>query len=287
MVVRLPKPILNDIAFFQEVIDERKKGSNKLYFSTITAVWQERLQAYDLNEGDPTKLLASPIDKDDKDKFINLYKNSKKGQYHFPAINNLRRPTPRLLFCPACGEDGTPNTLDHYLPKTYFPEFSIHLRNLIPMCDICQGIKLETYVDTNGFRKYLHPYFDIISQPLVWINIFPPYSAPKRFELQVDATLPNSLAMQVTRHAIGLHLSVRLEDYCRTKYLHLLKSAVYNRSHAKQDVTDLINAFLLMEMQKAINSWGAIFYRSVLRNIELIQYLQNDELPPFFETSQE
>ena len=44
--------------------------------------------------------------------------------------------------CPLCGI-GTVNTLDHYLPKTHFPVFSVTPNNLVPACTWCQGTKLE------------------------------------------------------------------------------------------------------------------------------------------------
>jgi hypothetical protein len=60
--------------------------------------------------------------------------------------------------CPFCGI-GTVNTLDHYLPKTHFPVFSVTPNNLVPACSWCQGEKREYFPSTKA-GQIIHPYFD-------------------------------------------------------------------------------------------------------------------------------
>lgn len=74
------------------------------------------------------------------------------------AIYNRIMASPVNQRCPLCGI-GTVNTLDHYLPKTHFPVFSVTPNNLVPACTWCQGEKLEYYSETRG-GQILHPYFD-------------------------------------------------------------------------------------------------------------------------------
>lgn len=279
MVVKLIAPVVDDDDFFENVLAQRRKGKNKVYFELISKGWLERLKAYDSFGGDPTKISHSIVKVEDKDKFINLYSDTSEGSFHAPYIYKLRRPASRLSLCPACGEEGTPNTLDHYLPKDKFPEFSIHLKNLVPMCDICQGIKLESFIDSGGQKRFLHPYFDAIAQPVMKIRIEPPFASPIRFELIVDSTLAPEFAAQVTRHLIGLGLAARLEDYCQKKYFHLLKLVAFHRRSPVQDVADLLSKFKFMAEQVAVNSWPAVFYRSVLINEDLVEYLRNGDLP--------
>lgn len=279
MVVRLIAPVINNKDFFENVLAQRKKGKNKDYFELVSKDWFDRLQAYDGSGGDPTKISKSFVKATDKDKFINLYSTTSQGSYHAPLIFNLRRPQRKLFLCPACGEEGTPNTLDHYLPKDHFPEFSIHLMNLVPMCDACQGIKLESFVDSGGHKRFLHPYFDAIVQPIMRIKVEPPYNSPVRFELAVDSKLDPEFAAQVTRHLVGLELSTRLEGYCQKKYTHLLKLVAQNRKFPAGDIAQLLSNFMFMAEQVAINSWPAVFYRSVLSDDDLVEYLRSGELP--------
>lgn len=73
-------------------------------------------------------------------------------------IYNRIMASPVNQRCPLCGI-GTVNTLDHYLPKTHFPVFSVTPNNLVPACTWCQGEKREYYSGTRG-GQILHPYFD-------------------------------------------------------------------------------------------------------------------------------
>jgi len=64
--------------------------------------------------------------------------------------------------CPYCGTKIAPDTLDHYMPKAIFPEFSIYSYNLIPVCSVCNRNKHEKWLDDSGSRLILNPYFDKI-----------------------------------------------------------------------------------------------------------------------------
>lgn len=67
--------------------------------------------------------------------------------------------------CPYCGV-GRPRALDHYLPKSTFPSYSIYSWNLIPCCSDCNTRKSKK-VGT-GSARFIHPYFDKLpSSPLL------------------------------------------------------------------------------------------------------------------------
>jgi hypothetical protein len=61
--------------------------------------------------------------------------------------------------CAFC-DRATATTLDHYLPKGGYPEFSILPLNLIPCCAECNLRKLGAYRDEAAI--FLHSYFDEI-----------------------------------------------------------------------------------------------------------------------------
>jgi len=63
--------------------------------------------------------------------------------------------------CPYCGIN-EPATLDHYLPKEKFPEFSIYPLNLIPICNVCNSkYKGAKFLSPAGGMLFMHSYFDI------------------------------------------------------------------------------------------------------------------------------
>lgn len=66
--------------------------------------------------------------------------------------------------CPFCGISES-STLDHYLPKEQYPEFSVFPKNLVPSCSLCNTRKRDKILEKGtDVRKFLHPYFDFIPE---------------------------------------------------------------------------------------------------------------------------
>lgn len=64
--------------------------------------------------------------------------------------------------CPFC-QISESSTLDHYLPKERYPEFSVLPQNLIPCCSNCNTHKRALILDKNtNIRFFIHPYYDVI-----------------------------------------------------------------------------------------------------------------------------
>ncbi|UIN31301.1 HNH endonuclease [Microbacterium binotii] len=81
-----------------------------------------------------------------------LLRGSARGYY-----NQLREAS-RHGLCPLCLVRDA-SELDHYLPKRKFPELAIVPLNLVPICDECNGTKLE-YVGEHSDDQILHGYYD-------------------------------------------------------------------------------------------------------------------------------
>jgi hypothetical protein len=72
------------------------------------------------------------------------------------------KPPRSLMYCPMCGTT-IHSTFDHYLPASLFPEFSVHVLNLVPCCSKCNSIKDNYWINTaTGARLFLHAYSDEI-----------------------------------------------------------------------------------------------------------------------------
>ena len=70
-------------------------------------------------------------------------------------------------FCPYC-EYGEVYEVDHYLPKDDFPELNIFPANLVPICHVCNHIKLVSRPE-NASDAFLHPYFDVLPRDVRWL----------------------------------------------------------------------------------------------------------------------
>ncbi len=153
--------------------------------------------------------------------------------------------------CPFCG-CGYATTLDHYLPKAKYPQFSVLPLNLVPACKDCNKDKLATD-STTAEDQSLHPYFDhenftnqqwlyaeviqtapasirfFVSAPDSWDEIsearvqchFNDFDLAYRYSIEASnqlACLKDSLTMQLDN--IGLHgirklLEIEAEAYAK------------------------------------------------------------------------
>ena len=72
-----------------------------------------------------------------------------KWEGHYDKIKKL------IKVCPYCGY-GEICEIDHFLPKSIYPEFSVFYFNLVPSCHICNSKK------SNKKNICIHPYFEDI-----------------------------------------------------------------------------------------------------------------------------
>ena len=147
--------------FLQAVINAKyqpKKGQLLDVYELIS----ERYDSY-LNNFDAIGVIAdSPFSgaeqKVTREALMSCYDNETQA---FTAIRGQifsSQPEPILSLCPYCLLNW-PKTLDHYIGKTAFPEFSILCKNLIPCCADCNNKKDEKWRE-NGQRRYIHFYND-------------------------------------------------------------------------------------------------------------------------------
>jgi len=281
MVIRLDKPRLelDDIELLDRIIEERQRGIHQAYFLRIKDAWKARVLAY-IEFGGNSEFIEAWDEMNDPlvhGRFKNLYLSPAEQSVQKPLLEKLRNR--ELDYCPACGEDGTPNTLDHYLPKDVFPEFSVTILNLFPMCDICQGAKGVKINDDEGKRLFIHPYFDeFIEQQVVVLDIHGPFNAPASIEISPHPDIDDDLQELIARHITKLEIPARYYRYFQNNYLRLLRLVRKVRSKGL-NVREQLESFRDMALEKSINSWGYIFYDSVLRNEHLMEYLSNEVLP--------
>jgi hypothetical protein len=111
--------------------------------------------------------------------------------------------------CPMCGRVNIAS-LDHYLPKSLYPEFAVFSMNLVPVCSECNRLKGNDCGDAAGGR-FLHAYFDVLpQQPVLFARIT---VTKKRvaviFELRkpssMDTDLFRSLQFHFKRLRLALH----------------------------------------------------------------------------------
>ncbi|MFM2593535.1 hypothetical protein AAFX19_11580 [Vibrio harveyi] len=287
MVAKVPMRDYDPLAVINDVLSERRRYLE--FYRLISDDLRNQVAHYIEHQGNPTEVtplnLRDYTNSDEeakarKESLINLY-SPKATQVPFDILDEMRNDH-GLLFCPSCGEDGAPGTLDHYLPKTVFPELAVCIANLTPMCSTCQGEKSADYLTAEDSKAFLHPYYDEIFVTLFHVDIWPPYDKPIAFNVAIKTSVTGELRRLIESHIDGIDFKNRFEKYCISKHLHLLKLVAEEREDEEpMRAEQLIRRFLRQEKKKALNAWGSIYYQSVLDTPALLDYLDSGNLPPY------
>jgi hypothetical protein len=282
MVAKIPRPDENCIDVLNLTLSERVKF--KKFYTRIKIDLTARYVQYEAQKGCPSGMpplslrnyVESDLEADGrKTSLIGLY-NPEKDKYPFKELEKLRKKN-KLLACPVCGELGRPRTLDHCLPKTAYPEFAINLLNLVPACDWCQGEKLADYKNTEGKRSFIHPYFDDVDKPLYKIIFNEPYLTPV-ISLEINDELPDEMQELVKSHLIGIDFWERFKDYFESSYQGIIRLASTTRNGGPTTVAQAIQIAYFLAVEKGINCWDAVIYRSILEDDDVMDFLENGRL---------
>jgi hypothetical protein len=278
VVMPLPAPTMCSLQLVSDLVAERQNGVNAAFFAGIAAEWRVRVQAYVDACGCPSLVQPWPAIVPKKKSFLNLYGAPADGSVQGAMLQTLRKHD--LTLCPACGEAGRPNTLDHYLPKRKYPHFCVTPLNLFPMCDACQAEKHEKTGDAHDPRFFLHPYFDVfIAEQVLAVTIYPPFDAPT-FDLKPRLGLAADQTMLVASHIRELAIPQRYAHFFRGQHRRLLR-LVQKMRVSDQDVAETLETFRSGVERPSSNSWEYIFYTAVLETPELVTYLKEGALPAY------
>lgn len=148
------------------------------------------------------------------------------------------------------------------------------------MCDVCQGKKLTKTVNKDAQRQFVHPYFDYFAeQQVLRMIIGRPFESPSTISLCPHPTLGPEQSALIKRHIDALEIPTRYNHFFKGEYMRLRRMVGRVRTE-KQVVRNRIIEFQQYARDKAINSWGHIFYEGVLDDLELMNYLETGPISP-------
>ncbi len=242
------------------------------------ATWQAAYEMYRLEKGDPWKITPAVFGTDpaEIDKIAEAQRGFYKSRSSGGPIQRIRK-TPKLLCCPMCGSQ-YPGTVDHYLPRKSFPEFSILPCNLIPACPYCNsGVKKEMYKGNTSPERFIHPYFDTLAREPIWdVEIRPPFEAA-RFRPQVAGTVSSTDRPMVQFHLDHI-LGEVFQDFVSTQWSQL-PLLIHSGADSSQPITELSVAKQLAgnlrdaAITDGVNGWRTAFLRGVAASQDGIRFL--------------
>ena len=87
-----------------------------------------------------------------------LYKNTFVKSVRTRELYGAIKSAPENDICPLCSQR-TVSQLDHYLPQSAHPAFTVTPLNLVPACSECNKTKLAATAEHAGEQTF-HPYFE-------------------------------------------------------------------------------------------------------------------------------
>lgn len=173
--------------------------------------------------------------------------------------------------CPFCGI-GESSTLDHYLPKEQYPEFSVFPMNLVPSCAVCNTRKRDRILDegTNA-RMFLHPCYDVVPD-MAFLEVRTRMQA-NALILSYRLTQPVGMEPQTCQHLRSHFIELNLADRYRRMGLEHLggQCSAFRRAYgyskdAKRVAEKLIEGAEDFEEWAGPNYWLAKLYRALAGN---------------------
>lgn len=211
----------------------------------------------------PTSLYANSVT--EKRLFENLYLRPPAGA----DILKAHALPAKFFVCPYCG-GRAPSTIDHYLEKALFPEFSLYPENLVPSCRGCN--RSQSAIKNNRCDK-LHPYFSpVLSRLQLKCSITIRHVTP-HFDLQLHC--PNMSANEIDhskRHRAYIRLERRFARYASREWddcREVLRES--DGPFAQQYIMRVANAERLIYGN---NSWRYLFYDGVGNCVPAIDILR-------------
>lgn len=207
-------------SFLNEVISSKKRASNEIppYYKdriwSLTPQLHNFYMLYDRYFEDKilnTICSSESINSEQKKDLLKLYTYRSAP---FVKLKNTITTLPsgrEINTCQYCTINSV-NTLDHIAPKDSFPEFSVHPKNLIPVCSECNSYKSSKWL-RNGEFEFLNLYFHILPmQQFLFVNIkYINSTFAVNFSLDNSNDIDPTLFNIISNHYSNLNLIQRFE----------------------------------------------------------------------------
>ena len=238
--------------------------------------WRSAYSAYRKSQGNPFKVL--PYKKSAKlgTLLYGIYDATSKTK----AIKAIREWS--LSTCPMCGAAGV-GTVDHYLPRETYPEFSVFTPNLIPACNLCNSkAKKTTVKGATASERFLHPYFNKLVKRDLWLVRFNIQGMAVTFTAEPLPSLSASVAKRVQWHLDNV-LEAQFHNLMRSQWADHARGL--NDVLAKQGGGSMTSVFVRDHTALLLgfaatgekhNSWPAAFYRGLLADPVAIAWMVNN-----------
>lgn len=167
------------------------------------------------------------------------------------------------------------NTMDHFLPKTDYPYFSVHPKNLIPSCSNCNS-KKSTNWRSGTTSLFLNFYIDDIPNvQFLFCNVIKtPSSFKVIFFIQnvygIDPTEYNVIESHFKR----LNICSRLNKFCNTAISEFANEYLpYRSGRIDEFIIQVTNSLVHLNSAFGVNNWKNVLKSTLISSPVFKNYL--------------
>jgi hypothetical protein len=264
----LPVPVIKDEVTFNE-ISNAKINKYRKRLKKVRPRVKVRYEAYIKNATALESLPPSQIVGVYSEALIKCYSSRTaimdelRDELLYPDLENFDT-------CPFCGI-GEPTTLDHYLPKEEFPEFSVLSKNLIPVCGVCNSNYKGTKWIDNYQRLFVHTYYDIFpNYTFLGAQVIVGTKISIDFDALFVASEP-SFSTLFSKHVEKLGLKRRYKRKASSEVSRKRRQleVIYKRNGSALDVVKALkDEALALEKDFSGNNWKTALYKALSRSLD-------------------
>lgn len=272
-MINLPYLGIDERDLLDQII-QSKQASNRISLENIKSAIFEDYDNYSDNERNLENLEADArIGNVEKELLQSSYKQGKKiGEIK----ERIKKSMPDAIQekCPYCMLSES-TTLDHYLDKGSFPEFSVYAKNLVPCCSRCNNLKGSKFLSDNGKRMFISFYFDEIPQySFLKICIGVKDNIPYVEQLAIIFEEEKEVNEIIKMHYAELKLFERYKLPISNRLSSLLYELRSYEGYSVDKLKEVIELRIqITEKIYGNNFWETCLYRGVLENEELLNLL--------------
>ncbi|MEK4509358.1 HNH endonuclease [Paenibacillus sp. FSL K6-2524] len=275
----LNPPQLDSLNVYKRVKKNARDADKKLRLENIEHLVLSRYEIYESNATTLEVMTDSNIiDENDIKALGSCYNRNKDGYLEGEVVAEIiaLQSSQHKNSCPYCGMD-KPRTIDHYLPKSIYPEFSIYPPNLIPCCGHCNGKKSFKWLN-NGKRLFLNFYYDDIpNEKFLNVELIfdsnPLIQEPRVvFELKNNSGIGPEQFSLITSHYKELGLLNELSEYVEEELSNLHDEILHNTHLPREEHIESLRRKKDSFVRKyGQNYWKSSLYEAIIESDEFFE----------------
>jgi hypothetical protein len=272
--------ILDSFDFFKEVRSLKRKSKTDPnykvrllgYDSIVSPEYVKYDNAFDANN--ITSLSILTHDNQRKTDLIKMYSfgNTKIQEFKDYILTDEEGRTHNT--CLNCNMNEA-NTLDHFLPKDEYPEFSVHPKNLIPSCSNCNS-KKSTNWRVGSSSLFINFFLDDIpdTQFLFCSIIGTTNSFKVNFFIQNINGIDLDLYRVIESHFNRLDICKRLNKFCNNYISEFVNEYLpYKNGRINEFITQVNSSLIHHNRTFGINYWKNVLKYSLISSTVFHDYL--------------